>query len=251
MRWTPTSAKKLQEAEENLLEYVETPSEGFYVNIGKVNDEECKIWTRIFSHRNDYKSIPLVMVHGMGAGLAMFAMNFDSLAKDRVVYAIDLPGFGRSTRINFSSESGEVEDQYIYCLEKWREKVGVNKMNLLGHSFGGYLTALYTIKYPQHIHQAILADPWGMTERPAQLASKPNIPGWALALGKVLRNFNPLWSLRASGPAGPWLIRKWRPELVRKYENLLGTGKSILVSDYLFHCNGHRPTGETAFHRYD
>ena len=35
---------------------------------------------------------PLVMVHGMGAGLGFFSLNFDKLAKDRTVYAIDLPG---------------------------------------------------------------------------------------------------------------------------------------------------------------
>ena len=35
---------------------------------------------------------------------------------------------------------------------------------------------------------------------------------------------------------------------MRKYEDLVGPGSS-LVSDYIFHCNGHSPTGETAFHR--
>ena len=144
MRWTPTSPQKLQEAEENIIEYVETQSEGFYVNIGEVNGQECNIWTRKFSHRNDSKGFPLVMVHGMGAGLAMFAMNFDTLAQARDVYAVDLPGFGRSSRVNFSSEPGQVEEQYVECFEKWREKTGLTKMSLLGHSFGGYLTALYT-----------------------------------------------------------------------------------------------------------
>ncbi len=35
---------------------------------------------------------PLVMIHGMGAGLGFFSLNFDKLVKDRTVYAIDLPG---------------------------------------------------------------------------------------------------------------------------------------------------------------
>ena len=34
---------------------------------------------------------------------------------------------------------------------------------------------------------------------------------------------------------------------MRKYDDLLGEG-SKLVSDYIFHCNGHNPTGESAFH---
>ena len=101
LRWTPTSPYKLKEAEEKLLHYVKTESRGFYVNIGTVNGEECRIWTRKFGPEKSVK-VPLVMIHGMGAGVAMFALNFDSLAKERLVYAIDLPGFARSSRVNFS-----------------------------------------------------------------------------------------------------------------------------------------------------
>ena len=38
---------------------------------------------------NDY---PLVMVHGLGAGGALFALSFQELAKHFTVYCIDLPG---------------------------------------------------------------------------------------------------------------------------------------------------------------
>ena len=56
--------------------------------------KHCKIWTRRFRSANMMKDVetPLVMIHGMGAGLALFCLNFDSLVKERTVYAIDLPG---------------------------------------------------------------------------------------------------------------------------------------------------------------
>jgi pimeloyl-ACP methyl ester carboxylesterase len=41
------------------------------------------------------------MLHGMGAGLALFSHNFPALSQASVVYAIDLPGFGRSSRVTF------------------------------------------------------------------------------------------------------------------------------------------------------
>ena len=247
MSWTPTSQQKVREAEKNLLEYVETESVGFFVNIGKVNGEECRVWTKRFGSGGS--EVPLVMVHGMGAGLAMFALNFDSLASNRLVYAIDLPGFGKSSRINFSSNSTEVESQYTIIIEQWRKILGLKKMNLLGHSFGGYLTGLYALQYPQNINLLVLADPWGMTEKPEDWKPRRKIPGWAKALGSVLINFNPLWGLRASGPAGPWLVSRMRPDLMRKYEDLLGMGNTTLISEYLFHCNAQDPTGEAAFHR--
>jgi pimeloyl-ACP methyl ester carboxylesterase len=66
---------------------------------------------------------------------------------------------------------------------------------LLGHSFGGYLTVLYALQYPQNINLLVLADPWGMTEKPSDWKPRskiPLIPGWVKALGSVLINFGGL-----------------------------------------------------------
>lgn len=43
---------------------------------------------------------PLVLIHGIGAGESSYEWrhNFDALAADHKVYAIDLPGFGKSER---------------------------------------------------------------------------------------------------------------------------------------------------------
>ena len=100
-----------------------TPSRGWYVDIPHDqifddNDQKCcqrkrngicRIWTRKFekakiqkdvTHQNgnirnvesDKESGSLVMVHGLGAGGALFALNFDGLAKHFTVYCLDLPG---------------------------------------------------------------------------------------------------------------------------------------------------------------
>ena len=74
------------------------------------------------------------MMHGMGAGLAMFALNFDSLSRTGTVYAIDLPGFARSSRPHFSSDPLVAEQQYVECLEHWRTSLGLEKIHLLGRA---------------------------------------------------------------------------------------------------------------------
>lgn len=256
LRWTPTSAQEVRDAEEALLDAAGLQSEGFYVSAGEVGGKECRIWTRRFGEETPGK-VPLVVVHGMGAGLALFVLNLGPLSSKRLVYAIDLPGFGRSSRVNFSSNPDEVESDYVECLEAWRKNVGLEKINMLGHSFGGHLSALYSLKYSRNLNSAILADPWGMTARPEDTDDKSGgqqqpprrqIPAWVRTVARVLRHFNPLWGLRAAGPWGPWVVTRMRPDIMRKYEDLVGPGSS-LVSDYIFHCNGHSPTGETAFHR--
>jgi len=248
LRWVPSSPQELKQTEETIIGYLKTPSEGFYVNVGNVNDHPCYVWTRKFKTKDKTKRTPLVMMHGMGAGLAMFALNIDELCKYSDVYAIDLPGFARSSRPNFSSEHEVAEKQYVVCLEEWRKSVGLAKINLLGHSFGGYLTTSYSLNYPGNLENVILVDPWGMSERPKDIEKTYNVPIWVKAVFSVVKHFNPLAGFRAVGPAGPRLVQRIRPDLMHKYEGLIEEDNLKVIAQYLFHCNAHHPSGESAFH---
>ena len=91
---------------------------------------------------------PLVLLHGFGGGVALWIQNFDSLAGCGPVYALDLLGFGRSSRPQFSGDPREAEEQFVQALEEWRQRVGLEDMVLLGHNLGGYLATAYTLKHP-------------------------------------------------------------------------------------------------------
>lgn len=127
-----------------------------YVRISNNN----YLWTLAFSTQAQSCSLPhahpsapsrppLVLLHGFGGGVALWAQNLDYLSSSGTVYALDLLGFGRSSHPQFKTDPEGAEEQFVAALEEWREKVGLDEMVLLGHNLGGYLSAAYTLKYPQ------------------------------------------------------------------------------------------------------
>uniref|UniRef100_A0A8D3D5L4 1-acylglycerol-3-phosphate O-acyltransferase ABHD5 n=1 Tax=Scophthalmus maximus TaxID=52904 RepID=A0A8D3D5L4_SCOMX len=117
------------------------------------------------------------------------------------VYALDLLGFGRSSRPQFSSDPEGAEEQFLAALEEWRVKVGLEEMVLLGHNLGGYLSAAYTLKHPHRVKSLLLVEPWGFPARPEN-PNHNSIPVWIRAIGAVMSPFNPLAGLRLAGPLG-------------------------------------------------
>ena len=69
-------------------------------------------------------------------------LNLDTFAAERPVYAVDLLGFGKSSRPSFSENPQEIEDQYVTFLEEWRKVMKLDKMILLGtgHIYSHYIT---------------------------------------------------------------------------------------------------------------
>lgn len=143
---------------------IKTSHNKFYVEIGKCvgeNDND-KIWT--IETKTSCQTTPIVLLHGFGAGIGFWILNIDAFAAERKLYAIDLLGYGKSTRSKFSKDAREIEDQYIESIEKWRQCMKIEKMIILGHSFGGFLSTAYAMKYPERIEHLILGDPWGFTK---------------------------------------------------------------------------------------
>lgn len=139
---------------------------------------------------------PAVVLHGYGAGLGFFFQNYPALGdwagrRRTSVYAVDWLGMGRSARPAFSVKAKrndidgrvrEAEAFFVDSLEEWRQKMGLEKMTLVGHSLGGYLSIAYTLKYPTRVSRLILLSPAGIprdakAEVPSREVSDPQTTG--------------------------------------------------------------------------
>lgn len=113
----------------------------------------------------------IVICHGYGAGLGFFYRNYHSLSQipNAKIYAIDWLGMGGSSRPDFKFKHSsktpvndvveQAEEFFISALEELREVQKIDKMILIGHSLGGYLSAVYALKHPERVEKLILASP--------------------------------------------------------------------------------------------
>jgi cardiolipin-specific phospholipase len=89
----------------------------------------------------------MVLIHGYGGSSVKFWKIVGPLSEKYHLYMIDIIGMGASSRPTFDLKDPPQVDQYLTSwLEAWRRSVGLNKPFILaGHSFGGYLSGLYTL----------------------------------------------------------------------------------------------------------
>lgn len=109
------------------------------------------IWTLSCNETHDSESsqVPVVLLHGFGGGVGLWVKNLAALAlSGRTVYALDLLGFGQSSRPTAGSHAQEAEEKFVQSLEEWREAVGVELLILLGHDLGAFVSTAYALTHP-------------------------------------------------------------------------------------------------------
>jgi proline iminopeptidase len=112
----------------------------------------AKLW-----YESEGKGDPVVLISGgPGDTHAVFHPFFSRLAKTNRVIYYDPYGVGRSDRAKSPSEyhfSRDVDD-----LEGLRKTLGLGKITVLGHSYGGMVAQAYALKHPESVERLILID---------------------------------------------------------------------------------------------
>lgn len=102
------------------------------------------------------KGPPLMLLHGgPGSTHDYFLPYLLPLAKDRQLVLIDERGSGRSQRLNDFKQYNL--DAMARDVEAVRVALGLGKVDVLGHSFGGILAQAVAINHPAGVRRLILA----------------------------------------------------------------------------------------------
>jgi proline-specific peptidase len=114
-----------------------------------------------------YKSIgrgaPLMILHGgPGASHDYFLPYLLPLARHNRVIFVDERGSGRSGKLE--DPKGYTVDNMVEDVEAVRVALGLGKVSLLGHSYGGVLAQAYALKYQKNLSHLILASTFSSTK---------------------------------------------------------------------------------------
>jgi len=189
---------------------------------------------------------PLVLVHGWGGALGHWRQNLDGLSEHYTVYALDVLGWGLSSRPHFDGDSIEAMAFWVEALEAWAQAIHLNNFTLLGHSLGGYISGRYALKYPHRVRHLILACAAGVTpdftitDPTLRTLSKLELAWGASLPFSVVRGMNLLGF-------GEWLMRKIECKDKAEMEYILATAllppSGEVVTMKLRKESARQPTG--------
>ena len=100
----------------------------------------------------------VVVLHGgPGFNMEYFAADLAPMAEENALIFYDQRGTGGSTLV---TDSAELDAQrFVEDLEAIREHFGLERMTILGHSWGAGLAALYAIRYPDRVGRLLIVGP--------------------------------------------------------------------------------------------
>jgi len=114
---------------------------------------------------------PLVIVHGgPGADHTYFLPYLVPLARHHQLIFIDERGSGQSQKLD--DPSGYTVEAMVEDVEAVRKELGLGRIALLGHSYGGVLAQAYALKYQQNLSSLILCSTFYSTSKMNQVFQK-------------------------------------------------------------------------------
>ena len=99
----------------------------------------------------------IIFIHGLGSYSQAWIKNVESLKANYRCIAIDLPGYGKSSK---QPHSG-LMTFYAGIINELVKELKLEKVYLAGHSMGGQISITTHLTYPEIVKGLILVDPAG------------------------------------------------------------------------------------------
>ena len=99
----------------------------------------------------------IIFIHGLGSYLPAWQKNITDLKGQYRCIAVDLPGYGKSSKGPYPITL----EFYADVIAEFSAKLDLKQVTLAGHSMGGQISMIAALKYPDLVKSLILVSPAG------------------------------------------------------------------------------------------
>jgi pimeloyl-ACP methyl ester carboxylesterase len=104
------------------------------------------------------RGTPIILIHGLGNSAEIWASLISLLSKDFLVYAPDMPGFGKTPL----APEGVTIRTHVNYLKQFIDALGYPYVTLVGNSLGGWIATQYAVTYPESVEHLYLLNSAGL-----------------------------------------------------------------------------------------
>lgn len=160
----------------------------------------------------------LLLLHGLGCDSSTWVDVIPSLAEHFTVIAPDLLGHGESDKPNADYSLGG----YANGMRDLLTILGIDKVTVVGHSFGGGIAMQFAYQFPDRTERVVLVSTGGLGKEVSPLIRLMTIPGSGLVIaGATLRPWRPVVAGAMRGLSRlPIRATRDLDEVARIYETL-------------------------------
>ena len=101
---------------------------------------------------NEGSGAPVLLLHGLGGFADVWRHNLPVLGRQAATFALDLPGFGFSSKPPGPYPLG----LFARAIEGFARSLGLDRLALVGHSLGGAVAVAYALAYPWRVERLAL-----------------------------------------------------------------------------------------------
>jgi abhydrolase domain-containing protein 6 len=124
-----------------------------------VREETCDVGNfPIHFYCAGRRGTPIVLIHGIGNSAEVWSSVILRLRKECLVYALDLPGFGKTPA---APEGYNIATHVLY-VKRFLDALGYPQVTLVGNSLGGWIATRFAVAYPERVDRLYLLNSAGL-----------------------------------------------------------------------------------------
>jgi pimeloyl-ACP methyl ester carboxylesterase len=142
-------------------------------------------YVTIHGHRRAFVKMgsgpALLLLHGLGCDHTTWQPVIGALARRYTVIAPDLLGHGQSAKPRADYSVGG----YANAMRDLLTVLGIDKVTVVGHSFGGGVAMQFAYQFPERTERMVLVAPGGLGREVSAAIRAITLPGFHQAMGLV------------------------------------------------------------------